>query len=192
MLYLRPDRRNPELPVCAGAGEASWHGAFAAHGRHVSGLSGDQQLHPVHVADVPSGQQRAAAHVPGARALAASLARDVREGRRGTEERRAQSWCFSVSQCRLALVSHRFVIVTDSSVCVGVKKNLYIVCVSTIVEIVTWCILDNQASPWLSCSLSFSKQEVMDNSSNGIPQITYNSQSASPWQALCVTLMHSQ
>lgn len=42
-------------------------------------------------------------------------------------------------------------------------------------------------SLWLYCSLSFSKQEVMDNSSNGIPQISYNSRSASPWQT-CVSL----
>lgn len=111
MLHLRPDRRNPELPVCAGAGKASRRSAFAAHGRHVSDLSGDQQLHPVHVADVSAGQQRAAAHVPGARALSASLARDVREGRGRAEERGAQPGGFSVSQRRLALNAQRFIIV---------------------------------------------------------------------------------
>lgn len=104
VLHLWPDRRNPELPVCASAGEAPWRSAFVAHGCHVSGLPGDQQLHTFHVADVQAGQQRAAAYVSGAWALAASLARDGWEGRGGTEERRAESRGFSVSQCRLALV----------------------------------------------------------------------------------------
>ncbi|KAL4629736.1 transmembrane protein 196-like [Arapaima gigas] len=80
LLHLRAHWRHPELPVCAGAGEEARHVPLPAPGNHVSRLPGDRQLHPVHLAHLPPGQQRAAAHVPGARALAASLSRDDRQG----------------------------------------------------------------------------------------------------------------
>ena len=82
LLHLWSDRRHPELPVRAGVGEASGRAALAAHGGHDPGLPGRQQLHPLHLAHLPAGQHRAAEDVPGARALAAPLPRDDREGER--------------------------------------------------------------------------------------------------------------
>ncbi|XP_029104330.1 uncharacterized protein tmem196 [Scleropages formosus] len=81
LLHLRAHWRHLELPVCAGAGEEVWHVTLPAPGHHVPGLPGHQQLHPVHLAHLSSGQQRAAADVPGARAFAAPLPRDDRQGR---------------------------------------------------------------------------------------------------------------
>lgn len=83
LLYLWVNWWNPELPVCPCTGQASRHHALSSFGRHVSGVSGHQQLHAVHVADLQTGQQRTAAHVSGERTFTTSLTRNGREGTTG-------------------------------------------------------------------------------------------------------------
>lgn len=74
---------NPEQFNIPCAAEAAGRHALTSSGHHVSGVSRDQQLHAVHLADLQAGQQRAAAHVPGERTFTASLSRNGREGTPG-------------------------------------------------------------------------------------------------------------
>ena len=80
LLHLRTHQWDPERPICTSCGQTSGRPIVAPPGVCGPRLPGHRRLHPVHLAHLPAGQQRAAEDVYGERSLTAPLSRDERQG----------------------------------------------------------------------------------------------------------------